>query len=126
MKKVIMFVGLLLSLYNVAFAKEDTMTFEEIIVRDVYMEDDGMHVRSIKPLQIFLEKMTGELTIAFNNPMLGEVDINISENEESVYFNQVYARIGKLVIDLSGRTDGNYTIEVKNGDKYCWIGNFSL
>ncbi len=126
MKKVIMFVGLLMSLYNVAFAKEDSMTIEEIITRDVYMEDDGMHVRSIKPLQIFLEKMTGKLTIVFNNPMLGEVYINISENEESVYFNQVNARIGKLVIDLSDQTDGNYTIEVKNGDKHYWIGNFSL
>lgn len=126
MKKVIMFVGLLMSLYNVVFAKEDSMTVEEIITWDVYMEDDGMHVRSIKPLQIFLEKTTGELTIVFNNPMLGEVDIHINENEGSVYFNQVNARIGKLVIDLSGRIGGNYTIEVKNRDKHYWIGNFSL
>lgn len=124
MKKVILLLGLLMSLYGVNYAEEKTS--KEIQIIDVYMDDNCIHIRSIKPFQIFLEKTTGELTIVFNNPILGEVDINIGENEESVYFNQVNVRIGKLVIDLSDRTDGNYTIEVKNGDKHYWIGNFNL
>lgn len=126
MKKVIMFLGLLVSLYNVAFAKVDSYSTNEIMMGDLYMEGTDKWFRSIKPLQIFSEKTTGELTIVFNNLMLGELDINISENEESVYCYQVNAKVGKLVIDLSDQTDGNYTIEVKNGDKHYWIGNFNL
>lgn len=126
MKKVILLLGLLMSVYIVAFAKVDSYSTDEIIMGDLYMEGTGKWFRSIKPLQIFFEKMTEELTIVFNNPILGEVDINVYENEESVYFNQVNARIGKLVIDLSDRIHGNYTIEVKNGDKHYWIGNFNL
>lgn len=127
-KFIIGFLLLVNTCFSASFAIGPTNSeLEEIISRDVYADETIPFVRSIKPLQILLDRENQVITVLFNNPNIGDIDIQLQDgNNRILYKESVNSSVKSFSFDLSEFGKGRYTISVLNGNAHCWIGCFSL
>ncbi|WP_251620556.1 DUF3244 domain-containing protein [Odoribacter lunatus] len=108
-------------------AKENLVSDEEIILRDIYTEDDKLLTRSVPLIQLLFNVDMQQMIMVFNNPTMGRISVQIIDGANMVqYSKEINADIGTFKFSVSDLPIGNYTIDIKNENIRHWVGYFSL